>query len=347
MKLTPPASSSDIERARAIAARLTQTSAGERPAAPERPEDYLHFAGRIAAGASGPAERAAVARSFAPDVPAEPPAGPPFTPAPLAAPPPEPPAPEFQLEPGFEPPLPVVAAPVPPAPRPEPAPAALPHPADLPAPPVLRKPAPPLSTAPKVAPSPPPLPVAPPLPQAPAGEPVFTIEEAPETPVEEETMGVLEEASEEEDSPFAAAEIEFDEELTSAAVAAAEPEAPPAPEPSRPWGEILDDAIYLAHARCALVMDAAGNIGEFRGDWPKNTLDKVGARLLRGIEQAPSPPTPEASQLVEIQLGSFWLTGLKVLVSGKPVVVGFLSQAPIKREVRPGIEVEVRRGHPL
>jgi hypothetical protein len=181
---------------------------------------------------------------------------------------------------------------------------------------------------------------------------------------EEETLGVLDDEPAPpsapatpdfpDEAPFAdAAEeaslpepsLEFDEDIAEAAAAAVG--APEEPPPAPTWAEILDDAIYLAHARCALVMDATGLVHESRGDWPKNTLDKVAARLMRGIEQAPAPPGPDATQLIEIQLGSFFLTGLRAVLQGSPVVVGFLSQAPVKREVRPGLEAEVKRGTPL
>jgi hypothetical protein len=190
---------------------------------------------------------------------------------------------------------------------------------------------------------------------------VFEIEESQglEEPGDEH-LGVLDDeaAPASEPPPTAPATVataessmEFDEDIAEMAAAAplaeeaASPE-PPAAQHAPTWAEILDDAIYLAHARCALVMDGAGQIRESRGDWPKNTLDKVAARLLRGIEQTPAV-TPEATQIIEIQLGSFWLTGLKVILGGNPAIVGFLSPAPIKREVRPGIEAEAKRGTPL
>lgn len=189
------------------------------------------------------------------------------------------------------------------------------------------------------------------------GEPVFEIEESQglEEPGDEQ-LGVIDddeakahEAAAEPKAPTESS-MEFDEDIAEIA-AAAVPEhdegataEPAAHAPT--WAEILDDAIYLAHARCALVMDGAGQIRESRGDWPKNTLDKVAARLLRGIEQTPAA-SPEATQIIEIQLGSFWLTGVKVILGGNPAIVGFLSPAPIKREVRPGIEAEAKRGTPL
>jgi hypothetical protein len=180
---------------------------------------------------------------------------------------------------------------------------------------------------------------------------VFELEETPAGSAEE-ALGVLgDEAQEEATEPAEAVmpdtSIEFDEDIAQVAAAAVAEAEEPAPAEGPPtWAEILDDAIYLAHARCALVMDGAGHVHESRGDWPKGTLEKVAARLLRGIEQAPAAG-PETSQLVEIQLGSFWLTGLKATLGGRPAVVGFLSQAPIKRDVRPGLEAEIKRGSPL
>jgi hypothetical protein len=204
---------------------------------------------------------------------------------------------------------------------------------------------------------PPPPPPPPPLPEppAPAGEAIFEIEETPDLgePTEAEQLGVIDDdaMASPSEAPSSArapeASLEFDEDIAEIAAAAVAAEEDPAvAEPAPSWAEILDDAIYLAHARCALVMDGSGQIRESRGDWPKNTLEKVAARLLRGIEQAPAVD-PEASQIIEIQLGSFWLTGLKVTLGGNPAIVGFLSPAPVKREVRPGIEAEARRGTPL
>lgn len=178
----------------------------------------------------------------------------------------------------------------------------------------------------------------------------------------DEGLGVLEDGADSSDlepSPSEAPaleeapaepSLEFDEDIADVAAAAVgaveEPVADAEPAPPT-WAEILDDAIYLAHARCALVMDGAGQVYDSRGDWPKNTLDKVAARLLRGIEQAPAPASPDATQLIEIQLGSFFLTGLRAVLQGSPVVVGFLSQAPVKREARPGLDAEIKRGMPL
>ena len=228
------------------------------------------------------------------------------------------------------------------------------------APPPPPPPPPPRATTPP-KPAPPPPPPPPPEPPPTKVETVFEIEES--HGLEEagdEQLGVIED---DEPAPAppppapppatapAESPLEFDEDIAAiAAAAVAEEEAlaaEPAPaEPAPTWAQILDDAIYLAHARCALVMDGAGQIHESRGDWPKNTLEKVAARLLRGIQQTPAA-SPDATQIIEIQLGSFWLTGVKVILGGNPAIVGFLSPAPVKREARPGIETEAKRGTPL
>jgi hypothetical protein len=165
----------------------------------------------------------------------------------------------------------------------------------------------------------------------------------------DEALGVLEDEGAGEPAPTAppALSSDFEDDIAEVAAAAVGiEEEPTSAEPGPTWADILDDAIYLAHARCALVMNGAGQIHESRGDWPKNTLEKVAARLLKGIEQAPPLSNPEATHFIEIQLGSFWLTGLRVSLAGHQVIVGFLSQAPIKKEARAGVEAEVKRGTP-
>lgn len=330
MKSSPSVSSSDLERARAIAERLVGTRGAE--AAPvERPAEYVTFKAR--GGATVPPPSRPVTPAVTPSPRPAPVMRPAPTPPPAAPPRPEPPP--FAAEPTRV---------EPPAPRPEPRP----RPAPVP-------PAAPRAAAPPrpATPTPPP----PPPPAAPERERVFEMDDGAGLAQSDEGLGVLEDelaqASEPEGPVLEAApaepSLDFGEDIAdvaAAAVAAVE-EAVPVAEPPPTWAQILDDAIYLAHARCALVMDGAGQVYESRGDWPKNTLDKVAARLLRGIEQAPAPANPDTTQLIEIQLGSFFLTGLRVVLQGHPVVVGFLSQAPVKREARPGLEAEIKRGIPL
>jgi hypothetical protein len=126
------------------------------------------------------------------------------------------------------------------------------------------------------------------------------------------------------------------------------PEEEPAAEPPPSWAQILDDCLYLARARSALVMDRGGRVVEARGEWPKNTLEKIAVRLKSAMDKAAASATgAETSLLVELQLGAFWLTGLRVVLADSPAIAGFLAQAPLRAEVRPALENELARGQPL
>jgi hypothetical protein len=354
MKPSPSVTSSDLERARDSAGRLVAATPGQPIASAEKPAEYVRFSASALGVATTPRPtlppRAAAPAPAPPVIAPAPPFAPPVVsrvaePAPFAAGPPryEPPPPPARLEP----PLPRAAArplppPVPAAPRAAAGPRAV-------APP----PAPPTTLPPR------------PEPPGPASEPVFEMDEIGEPELEpapqkgtsdvlsavaDEGLGVIDEEAPSlpETTLPPSPPSDFEDDIADVAAAAVGLEVEAAPAEAAPsWGDILDDAIYLAHARCALVMDGAGQVYESRGDWPKNTIEKVAARLLKGIETAPPLPNADATQLIEIQLGSFFLTGLRVGLGGRPVIVGFLSQAPIQREARSGVEAEVKRGAPL
>jgi hypothetical protein len=341
MKPSPSVTSSDLERARESAERLVAATPGQPIAQAEKPAEYVRFSASALGAATAP-------RPLSSPRVAAPPAPPVIAPAPPAAPPVTSriaePAPFAVAAPRYEPP--------PPPARPEPA---LPRVA-------ARPPAPPVPSAPRAAVAPPP-----PHPEPPGriSEPVFEMDDIGEPEPElappaemsdvfagvaDEGLGIIDDEApslpETARPPSAPSDFEDDIADVAASAVGLEVETPPA-EAAPSWGDILDDAIYLAHARCALVMDGAGQVHDSRGDWPKNTIEKVAARLLKGMETAPPLPNPDATQLIEIQLGSFFLTGLRVGLGGRPVIVGFLSQAPIQREARAGVEAEVKRGAPL
>jgi hypothetical protein len=220
----------------------------------------------------------------------------------------------------------------------------------------------PRAEAPRPAPPPPPLPEPEPEPPAPDAfepSPAFALafEPAPapesagpageEQPEEEEiaapNLDAVDEETPDEAPPPPGVEIEEE----NLGVLSDEEEATDA-EPPPSWAQILDDCLYLARARSALVMDRSGRVVEARGEWPKNTLEKIAVRLKSAIDKAVASSTgTETSILVELQLGAFWLTGIRVMVSDSPAVAGFLAQAPLRAEVRPALEGELSRGQPL
>ena len=339
MKLSPPASSSDIDIARLIARRLARLGrSGEAPEAP-LPVFAPHAAARRA---EVPLARP-VERALEPPRPAPPPPPPPrpAAEAPKPAPPPV-------LEPPPRPAPPTAPA----MPRVGAVPHAVPPP---PPPPEARKPAPP----------PPPPPPAPP----PAEEPLGVIEDEPLEVTEDEETEEPEEAeepqeAEEPEEPESDIELEPD---TRA-------EEPPAPAPSEPpelefpeaaappraepelelvadfeeekpappsWSEILQDCLFLARSRGALLISPAGQVAASCGEWPPPGVEAIAARLVPAMEKA-LKNAPARS--VSVPLGGQHLTAWRVPLSRGLITVGFVAEAPLKPEVRPTIDAELKRG---
>jgi hypothetical protein len=189
-----------------------------------------------------------------------------------------------------------------------------------------------------VAPEPPtapPLRRPPPPPPLPEPEQEFELEddgappaaEPPELDFDEEPIG------EEADS---SAQSEPELEM----VTDFEDEKPPAP-PS--WSEILQDCLFLARAKGALLIDADGNVTASCGDWPAPGANAISVRLVPAMEKAlKNAPT----RSVSVPLGAQHLTAWRVPLAFGLVTVGFVADAPLKPEVRPTIDAELKRGAP-
>jgi hypothetical protein len=349
MKPKSPGSSSDLERARALAARLAEDAPANAPAVPPPPGGYVVFsAARFTGGAPrGPApaaHRESPAPAFAPPPPAPPHAAPRLEPV-RSAPEPHRPAPRppADLIPEAPPPAP---RPVPPRPEPR---AEAPRP--VPPPPPLPEPEPEPPAADAFEPSPafePPPGFAPAFEPSPAFEDSGTAIEEEQEREEEEIAAPNLDAGDDEavEEPPPPPAVELEEE--NLGVLPEDAEEPPAGEPPPSWAQILDDCLYLARARSALVMDRGGRVVEARGEWPKNTLEKIAVRLKSAIDKAVASATDgDTPLLVELQLGAFWLTGIRVMNGDSPAIAGFLAQAPLRAEVRPALEGELSRGQPL
>ena len=334
MKLSPPASSSDLETARGIARRLARLALPGEP----RPAPMPVFAPHAGARAAEPPPP----RVAEPPVPHARPAA---APAPLRAPASEPrmPAPA----PGSRKPVPEA----PPALR-------------APAPPRSAPPAPPPAPARKLAPPPSPPPS---LPTA-AEQLGFLAEEEPlGVRTDDEPLGVIEDAErpsarrreaeseseielepEAQESPIVASgseEIEFDEPEGGKGVPELElvtdfdEEKPTTPS----WADILQDCLFLARAKGALLIGTEGTVTASCGDWPPPGVDAIGARLVPAMEKA-LKNAPGRS--VSVPLGVLHLTAWRVPLPSGVVTVGFVADAPLKAEVRPTIDAELRRGEP-
>ncbi len=222
-------------------------------------------------------------------------------------------------------------------------PAPPPPPAAKPAAPEAQKPPPPVEARRPAAPRPPPAPV----------EPLGVVEDeesegTEESPPEPESEIELEPGMGAEEPPVPApsgpSELDFAE---PAAGAKSEPELElvadfdeekPAP-PS--WSEILQDCLFLARSRGALLISPAGQVAASCGDWPPPGVEAIAARLVPAMEKA-LKNAPARS--VSVPLGGQHLTAWRVPLSRGLVTVGFVADAPLKPEVRPTIDAELKRG---
>ncbi len=152
--------------------------------------------------------------------------------------------------------------------------------------------------------------------------------------------------SEDEVGPEPDATPDMDEDFEAAARAAADavPDVETMVEEApRPWAEILQDCLYLARASGALLIDAQGEVAAWTGEWPAPGVEHIAARLVPAMDKA-LKQAPNRS--VSVPIGSLHLTAWRVHASDTMVTVGFVAEAPLKAEVRPAIDTEVKRGFP-
>jgi len=110
------------------------------------------------------------------------------------------------------------------------------------------------------------------------------------------------------------------------------------------WSQVLEDCVAVSQGRAGIILDADGNILQASEQLPKNKLDAVAARLMQVMEEVPGDErVPIASRSVAIQLGAFWLTGLRVPLGRRHVTVGLLAQLQLETDVLPALEATVRR----
>jgi hypothetical protein len=307
MKLSPPASSSDLETAREIARRLHQRAFANEPnpPAPARREPW-----EVPPPARDP-------------LPLRPP-----SPAP-AEPPPARPGP------------PPVQAARRPAPEPEPE---------------LKAPSPALEPESELE-------LDPSSPDVEADAPVLWEEPAPEPPGAPwspdegvaEPEDALAELTEEGSAP---PDGVSPEDLVSE---------PPAPEPEWPesptfevdtdtgpatpaeslvevpgpsWDDVAEACLGLAHARGAMLVDAAGQVLSARGDWPNPGPEAIAGRLVPMMERAlRDAPT----RSVSAPLAGQHLTAWRVPVGEALLTAVFMGDAPLRADVRPAIDQEIER----
>jgi hypothetical protein len=118
-------------------------------------------------------------------------------------------------------------------------------------------------------------------------------------------------------------------------------EEPPLPAAPPTWTEILQDCLFLARAGGALLINVQGQIAASCGDWPPPGVEAIAARLVPAMDKAlKDAPT----RSVSVPLSGKHLTAWRVPVEGGLLTVGFIADAPLKPEVRPSIDGELKRG---
>jgi hypothetical protein len=111
--------------------------------------------------------------------------------------------------------------------------------------------------------------------------------------------------------------------------------------PSRPsWGDVAESCMSLAHARGALLADASGTLVAARGEWPEPGADAIASRLVammdRTLKDAPT-------RSVSAPVGALHLTAWRVPVAERLVTVVFIAETQVRADLRPTIDAEVQR----
>jgi hypothetical protein len=237
-------------------------------------------------------------------------------------------------------------------------PAPVPPPA-LAAPPLPKSPveAPPPTALWQRHPEPPPLPrrAVDPEPEPAAVSEPPTADEPPPTAIED----TVDETVEPDDAPAPPSEVEEPEPpavpfaaAPPAAVAPAEiieeslgiAEAPAAGAATLSWSEVTRSCLVLAEAKGALLIAPDGKVTAIAGDWPPPGAEAIASRLVPAMDKAlKDAPT----RSVSVPLGGLHLTAWRVPVeTGGLMTVGFVADTPLRPDLRPGIDAELKKGTP-
>jgi hypothetical protein len=107
------------------------------------------------------------------------------------------------------------------------------------------------------------------------------------------------------------------------------------------WPEIVATCLSLAEAKGALVINPEGRVVAVSGDWPAPGAEAIAARLVPAMDKAlKDAPT----RSVSVPLGGLHLTAWRAPMAQGLVTVGFVADAPLRPDLRPGIDATVRQG---
>jgi hypothetical protein len=112
--------------------------------------------------------------------------------------------------------------------------------------------------------------------------------------------------------------------------------------PSPPsWDEIVQTCLGLARAEGAMLIGPSGQVFAARGDWPAPGPDVIATKLVsmmaKTLKDAPT-------RSISAPLMGMHLTAWRVPLSEGLVTAAFIGAAPIRADVRPAVDAEIRRG---
>jgi hypothetical protein len=121
-------------------------------------------------------------------------------------------------------------------------------------------------------------------------------------------------------------------------------EEPEAPVATLSWSEVTRSCLVLAEAKGALLIAPDGKVTAVAGDWPPPGAEAIASRLVPAMDKAlKDAPT----RSVSVPLGGLHLTAWRVPVdTGGLMTVGFVADTPLRPDLRPAIDAELKKGTP-
>jgi len=106
------------------------------------------------------------------------------------------------------------------------------------------------------------------------------------------------------------------------------------------WGDVAATCLSLAGGRGSMLVEASGQVLAAQGDWPNPGPEAIAGRLVTMMDRAlRDAPT----RSVSAPLAGQHLTAWRVPLTEGLVTAVFIGDAPLKADVRPPIDDEIRR----
>ena len=109
--------------------------------------------------------------------------------------------------------------------------------------------------------------------------------------------------------------------------------------PEQSWDDVADSCLALAPAHGAMLVDPAGQVLTARGEWPEPGPEAIAGRLVSMMEKKlRDAPT----RSVSAPLAGQHLTAWRVPSDDGDLTVVFMAEAPLRADVRPAIDTTIQ-----